>query len=169
MSKTYAGIGSRTITSDVKQRIHAIARRMVELNYTLRSGAADGSDEAFEYGCDSVNGLKEIYLPNKNFNDHPSRFYVESWHKHKEALKLAERVYGNGWNFITDWARNAHSRNVAQVLGWELDDPVEYVFCYTSNGKKIGGTATAMKLAESLNIPVINLYFPDVENFLKLM
>jgi len=88
---------------------------------------------------------------------------------YEEALKLAEFYYGNSWKWLSDWVKNAHARNVAQVLGWTLDDPTEFVFCYTDNGKKKGGTAQAMRVAEDYNIPIFNLYYPDVENFIKFL
>lgn len=167
--KAYTGIGSRFIPFEIERRAQYIGIDMANLGYTLRSGAAPGSDKHFEIGCDTVGGKKEIYLPNKGFQDHPSTYYVENWTWYKEELALAEFYYGSGWKYITDWAKNAHARNVAQVLGWTLDDPTEFVFCYTDNGKKKGGTAQAMRVAEDYNIPIFNLYYPDVENFIKFL
>lgn len=167
--KSYAGIGSRYIPIEIEDRIQSIAYSLAKLGYTLRSGAAIGSDYNFERGCNLAGGDKEIFLPNKGFQDHESSYYVENWTLYLEALKLAEFYYGNGWKFLSDWAKNAHARNVAQVLGWTLDDPCEFVFCYTNNGKKKGGTAQAMRVAEDYNIPIFNLYYPDVENFIKFL
>ncbi len=167
--KSYAGIGSRYIPDGMESRIQRIAYTLAELGYTLRSGAAAGADYNFELGCNLAGGDKEIFLPNKGFQDHESSYYVENWTLYLEALKLAEYYYGSGWKFLSDWAKNAHARNVAQVLGWTLDDPCEFVFCYTNNGKKKGGTAQAMRVAEDYNIPIFNLYYPDVENFIKFL
>lgn len=50
-----------------------------------------------------------------------------------------------------------HARNCHQVLGANLDSPVDFVLCWTPGGATTGGTATAIKLARKHNIPVINM------------
>ena len=52
------------------------------------------------------------------------------------------------------------SRNMHQILGPEIGSSPksEFVVCWTSNGKKKGGTAYAMKAAEYFGIPIFNLY-----------
>ncbi len=85
-----------------------------------------------------------------------------------EARKLAEKYHPN-WAACSEFARNCHARNMAQVLGWTLDDPVDFVVCYTHNGLKKGGTAQAMRVAEAMRIPIFNLFYDDVENFLKFI
>jgi hypothetical protein len=167
--EAYTGIGSRDIPYEIANIAESIAYKMAKLGYTLRSGAARGSDYHFEVGCDSANGQKEIFLPEKGFQGHSSEYYVENWPQYEHALELAEFYYGVGWKSITEWAKNAHTRNVAQVLGWTLENPSQFVFCYTSNGKKKGGTAQAMRVAEAFDVPIFNLYYPDVENFIKFL
>lgn len=167
--KSYSGIGSREAPKDVIVRAKEIAKSLANLGYVLRSGGASGTDSAFECGCDSVSGKKEIYLPEKNFNWHPSTLYVGNWPHEAQARVIAEECYGKSWKHISDWARKAHTRNIAQVLGWTLDDPVEFVICYTSNGKEKGGTAQAMRLAKSRNIPIYNLYYTQIEKFILFL
>lgn len=67
MSKYYTGIGSREAPEHILNYISVAASHMANNNFILRSGGASGSDSAFEFGCDKVNGKKEIYLPWKNF------------------------------------------------------------------------------------------------------
>lgn len=169
MSKRYSGIGSRKIVPDIKTRQVRIGALLASLGYTLISGGASGSDSAFEEGCDSVNGSKRIFLPHKGFNGHDSEYYVENWVFREEAAKLAKSFYGNSWNHITPFAKAAHTRNVAQILGWDLQTPVEFGFCYTDNGKPKGGTAQAIKVAKHYNIPMYNLFQPDIESWLKFL
>ena len=47
---------------------------------------------------------------------------------------------------------------MAIVLGADPDqpDPVDAVTCWTPGGRVVGGTATAMRIAEAYGIPVIN-------------
>lgn len=168
----WTGIGGRIITSELESRMHTIGADLALLGYILRSGAADGSDAAFEFGCDCVDGKKEIYLPHKKFNGHPSEFYVKKWKLRKEAEEIAAKHHPN-WEACLRpenyFSRCAHIRNVAQVLGWDLNTPSDFVVCYTWNGTKVGGTATAMSIAESMNIPVCNLFHPDAEDVLNFL
>ena len=59
------------------------------------------------------------------------------------------------------YALGMHQRNVHQILGLELNDPVDAVFTWCmldKEGKPMGGTATAYNLAVLRGIPVINLF-----------
>lgn len=69
-TKTYAGIGARKPPDEVKGLMAEVARRLDRIGYTLRSGAAEGADMAFESGATR----KEIYLPWAHFNGHPSPY-----------------------------------------------------------------------------------------------
>jgi hypothetical protein len=57
---TYAGIGSRRAPAEILTVMTALASQLAERGYTLRSGHAAGSDQAFERGAGT---RAEIYLP----------------------------------------------------------------------------------------------------------
>lgn len=164
----WAGIGSRSTPQDIALRQFNVSIKLANLGYILRSGGAAGSDTNFELGCDKVGGKKQIFLPIKGFNNHSSDLFVADWPHEEEARKIAE-FFHPAWDQCTPFAKNCHTRNVAQILGWNLDKPVEFVFCYTTNGKKKGGTAQAMRIAEHHNIPIFNMFYPDVENIIKFL
>ena len=60
-----------------------------------------------------------------------------------------------------------HSRNCHQILGYDLKSPVDAVICWTPNGKMVGGTRTALLLAQDAGIPIFNLGRPDQDKVLK--
>lgn len=151
--KFYGGIGSRETPRDVFERMIAIGRKLAEAGYTLRSGGADGADSAFERGCDEVRGSKEIFLPWKGFNKHSSALCMPS----QEAKNIAARIHPV-WEQLSHGAKLLHARNIHQILGRNLQEPVEFVICWTMGGGIRGGTATAMKLATEHGIQVYNLY-----------
>ena len=62
----YAGVGSRETPQDVLKIMWKIGKHLADKGYTLRSGGARGADAAFENGCDSVMGSKEIFYANNN-------------------------------------------------------------------------------------------------------
>lgn len=159
----YAGIGSRETPEADLKILTNIGYALAKRGWILRSGGADGADTAFELGSDSIfdsdylkprepHYLKEIYLPWKKFNGHTS----ELWRVEHTALVLAASIHP-AWGVMGHGGKLCHARNCYQILGYELNDPVDLVICWTLDGKVQGGTRTAIKLAESRGIPVINL------------
>lgn len=152
--KSYAGIGSRSTPTDLKPIIKEIVETLNEKGYILRSGGASGADTFFEEYANK----KEIYLPWPNFNQHQSELnYVCN-----KAFELAEQFHP-AWNMLSYAAKKLIARNGYQVLGENLDDPVEFIVCWTPEGKEIGGTSQAMRIAKHYGIPIFNL-FSDIEN-----
>ena len=152
----YAGIGSRMTPPDVLEKIsQVLAPELASLGFCLRSGGADGADSAFEVGADRVQGQKEIYLPWKSFNKSTSNLYQVT----ESALELAQRFHP-AWQRLNWAAQKLMARNGYQVLGLDLQTPVAFVVCYTSDGKASGGTGQALRIAKSLNISIFNLHDP---------
>lgn len=147
-NRTYAGIGSRATPATVLTAMTAAARRLQQRGYTLRSGAARGADSAFE---DGAGAAKEIWVPWRGFNQHPSLRTPTI-----EALSLASRVHP-AWHKCSSPAQKMHARNMHQVLGEDLDDSVDFVLCFTPDGSGAGGTGQAIRLARLCAIPVFDL------------
>ena len=152
MRKIYAGIGSRKVPDDIGNLMTKISKRLSEKGYLLRSGAAKGSDKKFEEGVklSIVNGKpkynKEIFT---------------AWDCTKEALILASN-YHPAFHNCKDYTRKLHGRNAMIILGKELNEPVDFVVCWTENGKDKGGTGLAIRLSEEKEIKIYNLYYDDV-------
>lgn len=148
----YTGVGSKSTPLEYQEVEVEIARRLAILGWTLRSGAADGSDAAFEEGSNLENGISEIYLPWSGFNKHTSsRSHVSS-----KALFLASKIHP-AWDKCSQGVRKLHGRNMYQVLGSDLSTPSSVTVCWTKNGAEIGGTRSAIVLSRMCSIPIINL------------
>lgn len=159
--KYYAGVGSRSVPDDVSDLLSAIAVVMARQGYTLRSGAAQGADTAFEKGADAVRGSKEIYLPWNNFNDrHAGERWVQIGVCDK-SLRIAKNMHPN-WDALREGGRKLMARNTYQILGSDLESPVDLVICWTPKGKGGGGTGQAIRLARALKIPIHDLGKPEV-------
>lgn len=154
---TYAGIGSRETPWQVCDLMEQLAQRLACDGYTLRSGAAKGADEAFGLGAKSL----ELFLPWDGYNC--SGGYPEP---KPEAYELSA-IYHPNWGACSAGARALHARNAHIVFGWNLDDPVEFVLCWTRDGavsettSKTGGTGQAIRIASAFGIPVFNLARPE--------
>lgn len=157
----YAGVGSRETPLLVQQRMTEIAARLSSLGYVLYSGGAEGADSAFEQGADQ----KIIFLPWDNFNGRKVNGvdYVQP----PGNIELVEKYHPNVFA-LGGRARALMSRNSYQVLGQDLNSPVEFVLCWTKDGKATGGTGQAMRIAEANGIPVFNFYhgYDQFEQFI---
>ena len=90
--------------------------------------------------------------------------------RNKDLISETERIASEvhpAWDRCNEWARGMHSRNCHQILGYDLQSPVDAVICWTPDGKIQGGTATAIRVALKYNIPVFNLGTKDKESVLQ--
>ncbi len=152
---TYAGIGLRETPFDIQVLMFKIARAIPA---KLHSGGAPGADHAFEKGAVSNSNKAVIYLPWNNFCNKTIGIKGNIEYtvlKDSKAAELAANVHPN-WNACSKGAKMLHARNSYQVLGSNLNTPVNLVICWTKDGKLTGGTAQALRIAKMYNIPVIN-------------
>ena len=148
----YAGIGSRETPLEIKEKIKIVVEHLNSLDYILRSGGAPGADTFFEEFAEK----KEIYLPWREFNGNDSTLYRPT----KESMEMAMKYHPN-WYRLSVGARKLMARNCQQVLGQNLNLPVDFVVCWTKDGGKTGGTGQALRIADDLNIPIYNLFFEN--------
>lgn len=154
--KSYAGIGSRATPPDVLELIINIATKLDSQGYVLNSGGANGADTAFEQG--STN--KQIFLPCDSFNgrSHNGSTYINYQRlPHKDLAEETVGLFHPAAHKLSEYAFHLMARNTFQVLGKDLQTSVEFVICWTPEGKEIGGTSQAIRIAKSVNIPVFNL------------
>ena len=149
MTKFYAGIGSRETPPEVLSEMRWLAAKLAAHDWTLRSGAAQGADAAFESGAGEK---KEIYLPWRGFNGSRSSLHNPT----PAAMELAAKVHP-AWERCSQGARKLHARNCHQVLGLALMPPVKFVACWTVDGLGGGGTGQALRIARHENIPIYDL------------
>ena len=90
MSKLYTGVGSRNTPLPVLFTLSAIARKLGENGYVLRSGGAKGADSAFEWGASKYE--KVI-------------FYSEDA---TEAAMGVARKFHPSWNSLSEYAKGLH-------------------------------------------------------------
>jgi hypothetical protein len=138
-----------------------IAARLAALGWILRTGGAEGSDQAFERGAGAGKGAVGIFLPWPGYNGYDEAVLTAP---SREALELAATLHP-AWGSLSQGVQKLMARNSHQVLGTHLDSPVTCVICWTPDGAdheqecgpKTGGTGQAIRLASRRGIPVINL------------
>lgn len=157
MSK-YAGIGSRETPLEILDLMFRIANYLERHNYLLRSGGADGADRAF-YSAIEDKSHAEIFVPWEGYNGFHDICPVEE--KHYAAARTVHPIFDK----LKQGAQKLHARNSQIILGANIDDPVDFVVCWTKGGEetraqvssKTGGTGVGISLASEEDIPVFNL------------
>lgn len=177
--KAYTGVGSRETPTDILDMMTEIGKKLAGDGWTLRSGAATGADAAFELGwfqwfagCTPWPNepQAEFFLPWNGYNGHDRDGCfganllpdLDNPTLYKDALVIAEQTHPN-WAACKRGARSMHARNVYQVLGQDLKTPSKMLIAWTKltkAGQPMGGTATAIRLAEKYGIPCFNLNKP---------
>jgi len=161
--KYYTGVGAREVPDSIFNEMKMIAKAMARNLYVVRSGAAVGSDTAFEVGAGANT---EIYLPWDGFNGHTSacgaHLNAKSLYNYDKAMYIAS-MHHPAWESLKQGVKALHARNAYQVLGFGLDNPSQVLICYAQpiGIKKVkGGTATAVSIAHDYGVPVYNLWHP---------
>ena len=170
MLRFYTGIGARTTAPEVLAVMTRAAFALLKRGYVLRSGHATGADSAFERGAGHA---AQIFLPVPGWRGSASTSHVgtlgaELWDRAREIAAAHHPAFAGLSRFVQD----LHTRNVFQVLGPTLDNPSEFVLCWTADGEASGGTGQALRIAATHGVPVYNLQRPreraHVERYLVL-
>ena len=159
MTKYYAGIGSRSVPDNMFQLCFELSKKLAKDGWTCRSGGAKGCDTAFQQGSSKF----EIYYPSKTYlTDKREKLSIpiDKW---EQAEEIAASHHP-AWRNLSEYVKSLHTRNVFQLLGLEQQSS-SFVVCWTPDGaenrssttKKTGGTGQAIRVADSLGIPVFNL------------
>jgi hypothetical protein len=154
LSMIYAGIGSRETPQATLDLMNLIAFTLAQKGHSLRSGGAKGADSAFEAGA-SNGGANAM---NRTLEIFPAD--AKDSRRRPEWENIAMLFHPN-WQACSEFARTAHSRNTAIVLGERCDKPVDCVICWTPGGAVTGGTGQALRIAAGYGIPVFNLFWPE--------
>lgn len=156
IKKYYAGIGSRKTPEHILKDMTYIAKILKEAGYILNSGGAPGADETFELGAGDQ---KQIFVPWNGFQNKKLIYPI-----HKECYEIAKPLHP-AWDKLSDPIKALMARNTMQVLGKNLNEPVEFTLCWTPDGcisheertYQTGGTGLAISVSSKNNIPVFNL------------
>jgi hypothetical protein len=118
----------------------AVAGLLAQRGYTLRTGGARGMDSAFQQGAEAAGGQVEVWRPGAAT---------------EEAYDLAAEFHP-AWSQCSTVTQALHARNGHILLGAGLDDPVDFVLCWTPGGAIVGGTGQGLRIAAAWGIDVVN-------------
>lgn len=176
-TQIFAGIGSRQTARTMFRLQARVGMALTIMGWGFRSGAAHGSDEAYELGVDlalHVMGrddaarVKSVYIPWDGFRGRTTREPGVLKPSMTAAMELTGQYHPNWANLSTN-AKRLMGRNAFQVLGESLNRRVDRVMCYTEDGAqntqetsyKTGGTGQAIRIASDYGAPVVNFGRPE--------
>ena len=184
-------IGSRQLEQkeeyfkDIKL-CHNVCMRLAQLGVTFTSGLCElgmegiaqkayskavdlglANETQFEVYVADQSNIRRSTLPRKHLAIIRNKDLIA------ETERIASEVHP-AWDRCNDWERGMHSRNCHQILGYDLQSPVDAVICWTPNGAVVGVTENALKLSMRAGIPIFNLGRTDkdavvqeIKSFLK--
>lgn len=147
-----ACIGSRQTPEKILSVMESIGSYIAKSGQYVATGNAQGADQAFARGANSVDPSKVyLYLP-WNTYEKDSIIYGNSVFVSysDEHIRLAEQAHPV-WNRLTQGAKKMMIRNAAIVSGSKL------VLAWTDVSKSTGGTKHGIKIAELLGIKAISV------------
>ena len=179
--RSYAGIGARETPTVMLDAMEELARRLASSGWTLRTGFSPGADQAFARGAMQAGGEIELYLPSPGFESQALSLLVGdapgSRGRGGGAVRVLSRPtaqarqmameFHPAWHALDEPARLLRSRDVHEILGEDLEDPVAMVICWTPDGSidgrgpGAGGTGQALRVADAHAVPVYNLARPE--------
>jgi hypothetical protein len=144
----YTGVGSRKTPLKICKRMTVLSIEMSKLGYKLRTGDADGADLAFRWPL----APWERIIYRKGTQTPKSVEMMLRLHPAPENAKRYVAYLG---------------RNPLQVLGDKLDDPSDFLVCWTPRGSVIGGTGLTIRVAHEYNVPVFNLAKCTIQDVIR--
>lgn len=164
--KYYTGVGSRVTPPHIITMMGAIANKLANEGYTLRTGDAQGADKAFSDAANEANVFGGNWLdPVGDTSFCPPNPRVYRACDCTPAAEAISSQFHPAWNRCSPYAKKLHGRNAFQVLGPNLNEPSQFLICWTPDGCKshssrnikTGGTGTAISIAEAYGVWIYNL------------
>jgi len=172
--KTYAGVGARNTPTKTLCLMNIIGIYLAYDGYTLNTGAAKGADQSFASGAIRAGGKVNLFLPWDNYETSWIETLMENKPKDSvlnvsvfnrntdvDAIRSVYKLHPIG-NNLNNSVAALHARNYLVL------ENSSFVVCYTKDGKEVGGTGQAIRIAKDTNKQIFNLgNKQDLQRILK--
>ena len=163
-------IGTRSLSAGWKQLIVEFSRGMAEAEWMIRSGAAEGCDQAWTEGFTHRASSVSLYLPWPTFNK--SYWFGSGYRIQHNPTEEGARIARDSisyWDSLKQGAKKLYARNSHIILGPDCRKPSDLVVAYTTTGDDRGGTGQAIRIARAKQIPVLNIHWPSDQRKLQAL
>lgn len=160
-------VGSRSTPEDIIEIMKHTGRAIAKKGWVVRTGDAEGADKAFRLGTNIEGGFLEVYTPQES-----SHISYHTW-KYDQTEEVSMKLWNEfanrsdrpRWDNMKKYTRNLMTRNVCQVMGYNLETASNCLICWTPDGVtegknttgETGGTGHAIRVASHFGVPVRNL------------
>lgn len=161
----YTGVGSRETPKEICELITKVAAKLANLGWIVRTGGAQGADEAFLAGC---GGRTENFVPWYGFGSYGGKIpnLDRNWDYLQNIDDINPLIYKRTTRELSKYKGfwKLQARNVSQVLGLDLDNPSKFCILYapTTPTGVTGGTNTAYQVAIQSGVSCFNLFDREV-------
>lgn len=166
MKQRVACIGSRQIANWERDLFFNIGKFIVSGGDYISTGNAKGSDQVFASGGNEINPKNVlIYLPWKNYETYTLNKDNRVLYEPKDEWFDLTAPFHPGWQNLSQGVKRLMARNYG-ILN-RADKCIARLNHEKSNG---GGTGQGVRIANSLNIPVLDLNdksFNEIITFLE--
>ena len=144
MTKFYTGVGSRETPLEIQHIMTALAHKLGQDGWILRTGDASGADASFRQGATKA----EVYTV-KSLNSLAPRIRDMVVEDFFSVHPTPHRC--------SPYAQALLQRDSLELKGQSYDTPSRFVVCWTPQAKPVGGTGHTIRLAHKFGIEVFNL------------
>ena len=172
MPKTlrYAGIGPRTTPQPTLEVMTTLAANLCTNGWHLFSGWGTGADQAFALGA--AEDCQTQWVPWTGFNKSWDSPPFKTCDFNAAVLEIAASHHPY-WDNMYDSTKKLTARNVAILLGDNLQEPVSFlVYWQTAEAEnaKASGTNHTRRVAKTWGIPTFNLrMFEEITGLVTLV
>lgn len=164
-----ACIGSRDLTEDQLDLCVEIGRLVVANGFELHSGNADGADQAYARGGNSVNPeMVHLHLPWLSFKKNAivlgNHVYIYPFDSMRFYVDIAADCHPK-WQYLKDYAKKLHARNASILVPGQQN--VDFCVAWPSSRPGGGGTGQGMRIAERRGIKLIDLTRTPAEQVIR--
>lgn len=159
----YAGIGSRKLDEDEIRLCYLLGFRLAKLGAHLKTGSAQGADQAFANGALDGGGKVTLCLPWPSYEFK----WVELAKARGANTQLLQYFNWEAWDSLNLHPRKDSLSKATMALharNYLIIDGCQCVFAFPKqNQYGLGGTGQGIRIAEKKNISIIRLDNKEIQ------
>ena len=155
--KTYAGLGDLQTPEYIIEVIRTTAILLVHDGFMCITGGCQGAEQAFANGTLVAGGSVKIHLPWPSFE---AQWIAKLPKERAQIIVLQDDdtdAYNSVKTFHPAYEKLTPSVRAINARYFNILNNVSFLICWTNEGKLIGSTGQAMRLATYLHVPIYNL------------
>lgn len=155
--KTYAGLGDNQTPENILEVIRITAILLAHDAHLCITGGCQGAEQAFANGALIAGGRVRIFLPWQSFE---SLWIAKLPTDRTEIITLQEddkAAFDSVKTFHPAYDKLTPSVKAINARYFNILANAQMLICWTKEGKLIGSTGQAIRIATYMHLPIFNL------------